>query len=272
MDVQGNDVLWQDRACRRCGFNLRGLPRTGDCPECGLSIAVSLREPYLQHAEPNWVRGLASGVGWILWSVFVGLAGGIIVGPLSGGDPTVKAGVSLIASLVYLIGVWRLTSPEPGVHREDDPRSRGVTRWSAGIAFATELLSLGVATAHPAAVLAASTVSGLASVVAYFGLFIYAARLALRLPDGELARVTRVVMWGIVVSFSLTIGFGVVMAFANAAGACMCVGGAAFVFFALWSIVLLFKYRGRFLHAAEAAGSLWEDAETPGSRIEPYNH
>jgi hypothetical protein len=38
-----DSALANDVWCERCGYNLRGLGRDGDCPECGGSILQSLR-------------------------------------------------------------------------------------------------------------------------------------------------------------------------------------------------------------------------------------
>ena len=72
-----------DVHCVECEYNLRGLSEAGLCPECGSSIAVSLRE----HDNPTGVSGRpyrkAALVG--LGCVLIGLAirGSIMFGLLS---------------------------------------------------------------------------------------------------------------------------------------------------------------------------------------------
>lgn len=63
-------MLTADITCRQCGYNLRGLQETGDCPECGLRIALSLSKSVLRFSNPKWVKrlrhgALLTGVGWL---------------------------------------------------------------------------------------------------------------------------------------------------------------------------------------------------------------
>lgn len=41
-DNEDAHMLAQDLMCLACGYNLRGLPRSGSCPECGLKIVNTL--------------------------------------------------------------------------------------------------------------------------------------------------------------------------------------------------------------------------------------
>jgi len=105
-------TIEREIACRECGYNLRGLASTGDCPECGFAVGLSitdsmdnflrclpdearrnLRMEVLLTADGLWISGLplvagllvvaiAAAVGWRFgsWGILVGLAGGIIAG------------------------------------------------------------------------------------------------------------------------------------------------------------------------------------------------
>ncbi len=46
-------------SCVECGYDLRGLPAEGRCPECGTPVETSRRRPLLRHADPHYVRTLA---------------------------------------------------------------------------------------------------------------------------------------------------------------------------------------------------------------------
>ena len=37
-------TIEREVACRECGYNLRGLPSTGDCPECGHAVCLSITD------------------------------------------------------------------------------------------------------------------------------------------------------------------------------------------------------------------------------------
>jgi hypothetical protein len=53
-----------DILCENCGYMLNGLPPSGNCPECGTAIDVSVSERFRQpplweiigHPQPKWVR------------------------------------------------------------------------------------------------------------------------------------------------------------------------------------------------------------------------
>jgi hypothetical protein len=60
-----------DLPCHHCGYDLRAHPRDGVCPECGASIAESVRlaaiprRPAWRDSEPRWRRRMLAGI-WIL--------------------------------------------------------------------------------------------------------------------------------------------------------------------------------------------------------------
>ena len=66
-----------DLPCRQCGFNLRTMLATGNCPECGLAVERSLPTDRLADADPAWLEKLKTGVHLILWSLLLGLILGI---------------------------------------------------------------------------------------------------------------------------------------------------------------------------------------------------
>jgi hypothetical protein len=56
-----DDRLATDVHCVSCGYNLRGLKRSGVCGECGVPIKYSLAGNYLSCADPVWVNRLRTG-------------------------------------------------------------------------------------------------------------------------------------------------------------------------------------------------------------------
>ena len=62
--------LQDDVRCMICGYNLRGLPVRGACPECGGEVADSCQGDLLKYADPKWVMCIYKG------ALFIGAAFG----------------------------------------------------------------------------------------------------------------------------------------------------------------------------------------------------
>ncbi len=103
-----------DVDCFQCGYNLRTLPATGVCPECASAVAGSLRGPELHWASPKWLRGVVSGINYLLLTylllflavAFLMLADGDTMGGMLGG----LAGFGALMLAVF--GVALLTAPD----------------------------------------------------------------------------------------------------------------------------------------------------------------
>jgi hypothetical protein len=108
--------------CGRCGYDLRGLARDANCPECGTPLARSLYGDYLRHQNPRWLRRLFRGA---LWSViaqagWLGVTGYwlarhgsydwnvLLSSPVSG------IAMPILLTALNLVAVVYLTSPAPG--------------------------------------------------------------------------------------------------------------------------------------------------------------
>ena len=60
-DASAN-TLDQDLNCLNCGYNLRGLPERGQCPECGDRICLSIEAANGNAiGDPQWARRTATG-------------------------------------------------------------------------------------------------------------------------------------------------------------------------------------------------------------------
>lgn len=71
-----------DLTCAQCGYNLRGLPGAGECPECGTAVAISAHGSPLTAADPEWLATVRRGAAamtlafpwlWLplVWPVFL---------------------------------------------------------------------------------------------------------------------------------------------------------------------------------------------------------
>lgn len=107
-----------DLPCRRCSYNLRGLRREGDCPECGTPIALSLQGDLLRFADPSWLRRVRLGAllftcGW------TALAAGRFVSVWVRSSPLPAALLVIMTSAALLAGTWFVTRMDPGGRGEN---------------------------------------------------------------------------------------------------------------------------------------------------------
>lgn len=233
--------------CLRCGYQLRGLHASGRCPECGTAVELSLAEPTLAAATPEYLASLARGlrlilaglvalvvitvVGMFLFPAVVGLGG--VPG---GGNPAAVMGtlqivhvissvVNLAVALVLAAGYVLYTAPDPReVAHETTTTARRVVRAAVAaqvvIAVVTLPLQGMVVTgaAGPAMVLLVAGVGLLGSVAwaaQYFATLRYTRWLATRVPDDWILRRTKVYMWllpVLVTVGSIACGLGPVVA------------------------------------------------------------
>jgi len=275
-------TLSHDLPCRHCGYNLRGMTEDRACPECGTAVGRSLLGDQLRFADPEWVDTLAKGSNWILWSVLVnlilgavGMGLGIAVGATGGNVVQMQEALvflSALPAIIYLVGVWLLTTPEPGIFEESGMPLRSLLRWTALFGGLVGILNIGFQQQGVSiGSVVIGIVGGIVGLIGYIALFVFARRLALRVPDYDLAKQTHTVMWGIILSMGGVIVFGILAAIVGSAsggaGAIVlaipvCVLAVAYLVFAIWSLVLLFKYRRVSQQAARQARSTWARAIT----------
>lgn len=133
------DYVSEDRLCVRCGYNLKGLKTSGNCPECGRPIS-KVRRGYrasdnLVQAPLTWL--LAFRLATVL--LMLGLAAAVVVqfaGPFVARRwPDAVPLAAISAALAWCIGIMLATRPRPVTSATTvDPRDewRG-HRWVARI-------------------------------------------------------------------------------------------------------------------------------------------
>lgn len=204
--------------CLQCGFDLRGMSRDADCPECGLDVKSSLDQQLLKFASPQWVEALAGGMNWLMISVLLtfGLSclGGTFTAFSGGFGIFAHLGnaLLLIPGAVAFYAMWRLTTPEPDALVQHDHPARRVLRIALVVGFIASILGVAMSAVSVSSAGCSEVIGGMAGIVVLFGLFVYLNALALRLPDPALAHATRRVMWGIVGVYALMFGYIAFMA------------------------------------------------------------
>lgn len=145
-----------DVPCTACGYNLRGLPCVGRCPECGAGVAPSLgahraRAAPLPPPDARWARQVAEGAALSLVSLGLFLA--LCVAPAGWFYlPRRDAPLSQTPGRVVLLclacagwvaawyAAWKLTM-RPPLHDPLAPRFRALAaRWLTTAYFALPVL------------------------------------------------------------------------------------------------------------------------------------
>lgn len=190
-----NQVITESRPCNKCGYDLVGLTVGGLCPECGAPIrakrrAIGPREGTMTDAPPAYVKKIMSGFAMMSFGVLGALVG-LVVSVFGAG---VGQGFVLLASGLWLGGVWAITGPRPGDFAElenpilDAPRTRLLVRVAGGMWPLFLLLVIGAGFASDVSILGPTlrVLSGIAGLLAFVGLIpisIYVAELEFWMSD-----------------------------------------------------------------------------------------
>ncbi len=274
LDEQG--CLNVDVPCRACGYNLRGLPWSGHCPECGLPVGRSTYGDLLQFCDPAWLERLRRGVTVILWGALA-LVLALVVGRVLAITlrlPIIYPLVTLGASILTLYGTWLVTEPDPSGLGE---REYGTLRRLARAALLIGLLGTLAMTAltialHPAVILGlvcVNTLGGIGGAIGEYAKFFYLSKLAVRIPDPALSRRAAMLRFGVGIPMlidALLVGLAMFVAYIltgttpGATGLVPClvlpVRAVTLVFWII-SLVLLFQLRSRFRDLHLFASEFW---------------
>lgn len=207
MTVADGDLL-----CIQCGYNLRGLPAAGACPECGVPIERSRTGDRLADANADWLRGLVRGLRLIMWGLTCLVAtpillvlGYLVLLNLDNMPHYVErtlyaAGWVLVFALLVVcpilvaIGTLMVTAQEPREQeRESITSNRRVARWGmiAIVAVGSGILLgelLVVRMKFPVMHIALRVAAFLVFTVALVALLRWLASLMRRVPDEPLAK------------------------------------------------------------------------------------
>jgi hypothetical protein len=116
--------------CLACGYNLVGLPESGQCPECGTPIARSLRGNLFRYASPDYLRTLHRGATLALVASLIYIFDWVPKIPLSmifaalqiGSVRVLDAFFDIATLATMLFGWWMLSTPDPAFVGADSAR------------------------------------------------------------------------------------------------------------------------------------------------------
>lgn len=252
----------EDLVCGHCAYLLRGLLTDGVCPECGTPIAHALRSNLLADADVAWLAKLKVGIDFFLASmiagVLVAIAGGTIVtvGWLSY-QPIAKA-MNFILCVLYLIGLWRVTTPEPRLVPLGLSRLQLFLRILPVTQLAGEVTTLiGETILGNIWIEKIGSLLSLAYFLSGVAVWVLVRDWARRIPSERLANRATVIAWGLGISFLVMVGIGGLLslyATPNAANAgtsgvillgalSVCVSLVMWLIFGIMALILLLTMR-----------------------------
>jgi hypothetical protein len=271
-------VVLIDTPCRKCQYDLRSLSVEGRCPECGTPVGLSIRGDLLRYSDPAWLHMLRRGITFVIAAVVFGILAGVLGGVgavvLHSSLPALL--VNLVTAGLYLLGGWFLTMPDPsGLGEDKYGKSRQIIRIALFTGIAGHLITLVQQTPgiHPVVRSFLTLFSALVAIISVIGQFAtlnYLGKLALRIPDYEIAKRARFLMYAIGISYGVLACFGLVAALIGFAGGMGgtaiglgCVAGLAGLALLVFGVMYLFmlgKLGRRFGEAETLAQQTWGTA------------
>ncbi|MCA9278372.1 MAG: hypothetical protein H6815_06910 [Phycisphaeraceae bacterium] len=246
--------------CLRCGYALRGLRTTDQCPECGAPVGNSLAGPLLVASDVMYLRKLERGAYIVraclivllaVFAIFV-----LIVCGLTGLGPVVSV-IQVGNGVAALIGWWMLSEPDPAFRSFKDPGgvSRKVLRITLVIQLCAMIANLGGNLTRffvpVGGVGTAAQIIQLLSMLAILAWFIqifagltYISRLADRIPDTGIAHTAEELRSQILITLIIGIaGVAIAIPVAMLVSVFMCVFFLGAIGYLIWAVVLcVFMY------------------------------
>jgi hypothetical protein len=124
-------AIAQDRKCRGCSYNLRGLMDTGNCPECGRPIRktyVAQFADQMTSAPAAWVGRYRLGTKLLCFGAWL-MAFGLLAWGVFGQIALVAG--AFVGSLAWVAGTFITTRPRPRTLRMEVDPTREWRRWRA---------------------------------------------------------------------------------------------------------------------------------------------
>jgi hypothetical protein len=272
-------IVTTDVPCRKCQYNLRSLPIDGRCPECGTPVGFSTKGDLIRYSDPTWTDTLRRGINCIILGVLVAVVGGILAAFLFRGNPIPMILSSFASSILFLVGAWLLTMPDPsGLGEDKYGTSRKLIRITLLVGLVNHLLTFAQQTMvmPPDARFLVQSLAGLASLVGVVGQFAmlnYLGKLARRIPDFKIADRAHFLMYALGITYGLFIVLGLIAALslrgARTAGppaglvAVGCIAGLmalALIVFGVMYLFMLDKLGKRLKEQAALARQTWAAA------------
>jgi len=268
-----DSLLEADTPCITCGYNLQGRAPSGLCPECGTPIPYSLHGDSLSVSDPQWVRRLNLGVTLMLVNVLVSFLLGFVT---LGVGREIGFALSLLGQGLALAAMWLITEPEPRAWRaEENLTLRKSLRILSIVNLVASIFTVSGEMASNSFITIVGSALAIIGLAAFWLLYLHLSRLSLRLPDEQLARQFRIVMWGYTISAGVmllggllallvvgrtaspTAGFGIAIFLI------FCPAAIGLISFSIWSLVLLFRIRSRLSTAAILARTFRDSLPLP---------
>ncbi len=296
--IDENRALAEFTKCHTCHYELHGLDPGSNCPECGSPIGFSLENRLLRYTGTDWLAKVSSGFLFYAVMIFVSILLGIGAG-VAGvfiGDAatkmTVVMSVGAITSLLSMIAIWFMTSPLPAESRNAPTQLTRLAARIFAVLVVPSVLMASVAQLRPELTFMAQIPQTILGTLLAISLWLYCRTIAGLIPDESLQRQSTTVailfaVGGIVglVGLILFIAIGFVPAQPGASqahapqvsagliggGIVSCLGGIASIIALVWGIILLFKFRNRFVACKKEAVALYSNddgADSQGMRIE----
>jgi hypothetical protein len=216
------EILLRHQPCTRCSYNLYGLPIAGTCPECGHPVALSLRGDLLQHASPEYLHTLRSGLSIVLYTilamVLLSILGVFAVVALTANFanlslPFNASNVQFLLGMITLamygilfFGYLKLTEPDPGIVGVEKPgNARSLLRVIVLSQAAVKAIEVGLGFFVPAANNSGLAIAVVSGVIGLLGFILWAVHLYVmmryvrwlggRIPDHRMLKRTKTYMW-----------------------------------------------------------------------------